>query len=399
MAVARRIVMIDDEPAILKMLKRVCEKAGYLVEATQSPAKFRQLALTKPDFVLIDLLMPGVDGVELLRFLAGNKVEAAIVLVSGAAPRIVESAARLATAQGLNLLGKLAKPFEISALLAILARTPTVHHQLPASTTSTLLATDLAAALVDDSVVAHFQAQVDLTTNQICGCEALARWNHSEWGLIFPDQFIALAEQSGLMPALTDRVAEQAFRQSTVFTQAGFPMRCSINVSASSLTDVHFPDRLLHLLAVEEYAPQSVVLEVTESRLFEESVMTLDVLTRLRLKGIELSIDDFGTGYSTFRQLQLVPFTELKIDKQFVTDCLLNNESASIVRISIELAQRLSIRTVAEGVETLEVAERLREWGCDLGQGYFYSKPLAPEAYLEWIKSRGSALEGKPCAQ
>lgn len=393
MVTPKRVLIIDDEPAVLKLLQRACERAGYKVEATGSAAEFCELVLTKPDFVIIDLLMPGADGVELLRYLADHKVEAAVTLVSGAAPRVVESAARLALAQGLQLLGTLAKPFEIPELLAMLATKPVAHQERHTESAGKVLSADLSVALEQQALTVHFQPQIDLKTNLPVGYEALARWNHPQWGLIYPDRFIAVAEQSGLMPALTDSVASIAFRHFAALEKSGRSLRCSINVSAVSLTDINFPDRLLELMAIENIQPQSVVVEVTESRLFEDSIRTLDVLTRLRLKGIELSIDDFGTGYSTFRQLQLIPFNELKIDKEFVSNCLLNNESESIVRTSIELGARLAIRTVAEGIESFEVAERLRQWGCDVGQGYFYAKPLAPTDFFDWLDGHSGAPE------
>ncbi len=140
------------------------------------------------------------------------------------------------------------------------------------------------------------------------------------------------------------------------------------------------------MLNSEKISPASVVVEITESRLYDNAAHAMDVLTRLRMKGIELSIDDFGTGHSNLRQLQLMPFNELKIDKGFIRNCETDKESESIVRSSIELGQRLAIRTVAEGVETRELAERLREWGCNIGQGFFYAKALPSDAFLLWLR-------------
>ncbi len=385
---AKRVVIIDDEPAMLKLLHHVCEVAGYSIEMTSSPEDFRRLVLSRPDFILMDLLMPGVDGVELFRYLAENQIRAGIVLISGTDARVVQSAARLAAAQGLNIQGTLGKPFEIAELQKILARGSENLPEREHAEGDAVHPSDLAAAIKEGTLTAYFQPQVDLMSNRVIGCEALVRWNHSEWGLVFPDRFIPVAEQAGLMPALTDCVAGQALRESAALAKLGIKIQCSINVSAISLAEIQFPDRLIKLAEQERVAPEAIVVEVTESQLFEDSVNTIDVLTRLRMKGFELSIDDFGTGYSTLRQLQLIPFNELKIDKQFVMNCETNRESESIVRTSIELGQRLGLRTVAEGVESLRIAELLRGWGCTVGQGYAYSKALPSPAFLTWLQNR-----------
>lgn len=395
---SRRIVIIDDEPAILKLLHGACNTLGFRAESTSSADEFRQLALTKPDFVLMDLIMPDVDGIELLRFLAENHVASALVLVSGTDPRVVKSAARLAISQGLRVQGILSKPFDIGELRKILLGEPAEKNSGDEITPGAIKTEDMGAALANGEMLAFFQPQVDLLTGNVSGCEALVRWNHPEKGMVFPNQFIPAVEQSGLMPALTDSIFAQTLRYCAILRMSGFSVRCSVNVSAISLTDIHFPDRLLEILAAEDIPSGSVVIEITESRLIEDSVNTFDVLTRLRMKGFELSIDDFGTGYSTLRQLQLIPFNELKIDKEFVFNCNTNRESESIVRTSIELAQRLSLRTVAEGVESLEAASLLRKWGCDLGQGYLYARALHPRAFLDWLAKRQKAQRVETCA-
>ncbi len=384
----KRAVIVDDEPAVLKLLHRVCEAMGYLVHSTSSPEEFRNLVLTEPDIILMDLVMPGVDGVELFRFLALNLVESPVVLISGSDRRVLESAARLAEFQGLRVLGALTKPFDVAELKEVLTRDRTSQGKNIPRATDPIEPEELADAIESGAIVAYLQPQIDLRTNRVAGCEALVRWVHPERGLIFPDRFISVAEQSGLIEALTDCVSKLALKQGALLARAGFPIRCSINVSAISLTEIDFPDRLLRMIEDAGARPQGVTIEVTESRIFEDSVKTLDVVTRLRMKGIELSIDDFGTGYSTFQQLQRFPFNELKIDRAFVFNCETNRDSESIVRSSIELGQRLAIRTVAEGVESVKIADRLLDWGCDLAQGYCYSKALPFELFLEWLKSR-----------
>lgn len=383
---AKRIVIIDDEPDVVHLLHQICAAAGYAVESTATAADFHRLLITRPDFVLLDLLMPDIDGVELLRHLADEHIESAIILISGADPRVLQSVARLAVTKGLHVQGTLAKPFNPSELLRLLAQNPSEHIEYENGVIETVQPDELFSALRENHLIAYFQPQVDLTTGYPISCEALVRWQHPNQGLIFPDRFIPVAEQSGIIGELTENIAAQTFRHCAALSAAGHKIRCSINVSALSLADIRFPDRLLTMLSSEKISPASVVVEITESRLYDNAAHAMDVLTRLRMKGIELSIDDFGTGYSNLRQLQLMPFNELKIDKGFIRNCETDKESESIVRSSIELGQRLGIRTVAEGVETRELAERLREWGCNIGQGFLYAKALPPDEFSLWLR-------------
>lgn len=386
---AKRIVIIDDEPDVVKLLHQICAAAGYTVESTTSAEDFHRLLKTRPDFVLLDLLMPDIDGVELLRFIADEQIDCGLILISGADVRVLQSVARLAASKGLHVQGTLAKPFDPEELIRLLAQDIAEHVEYEAGVIEAVQPHELHAALLDDRLVAYFQPQVELASGQAVSCEALVRWQHAEQGLIFPDRFIPVAEQSGMMNELTENVAVQAFRHCAALAEAGFNIRCSINVSALSLTDIRFPDKLLAMLNAAKIPPSAVVVEITENRLYDNSVNAMDVLTRLRMKGIELSIDDFGTGYSSLRQLQLMPFNELKIDKGFIRNCGTDKEAESIVRSSIELGQRLGIRTVAEGVESAEQAERLREWGCNIGQGYFYAKALPSDMFLVWLREFG----------
>lgn len=383
---AKRIVIIDDEPDVVHLLHQICAAAGYVVESTASAADFHRLLMTRPDFVLLDLLMPDIDGVELLRHLSEERIESAIILISGADSRVLQSVARLAATKGLHVQGTLAKPFNPSELLRLLAQNPSEHIEYENGVIETVQPDELLSALRENRLIAYFQPQVDLATGKPISCEALVRWQHPDQGLIFPDRFIPVAEQSGIIGELTENIAAQTFRHCAALSAAGHKIRCAINVSALSLADIRFPDRLLTMLNAEKISPASVVVEITESRLYDNTAHAMDVLTRLRMKGIELSIDDFGTGYSNLRQLQLMPFNELKIDKSFIRNCETDKESESIVRSSIELGQRLGIRTVAEGVETRELAERLREWGCNIGQGFFYAKALPSDAFSLWLR-------------
>jgi EAL domain-containing protein (putative c-di-GMP-specific phosphodiesterase class I) len=218
------------------------------------------------------------------------------------------------------------------------------------------------------------------------GVETLVRWHHPEDGLVFPDQFIHVAEEHGLINDLTQFVLLQAFTQAKKWQQAGFELRVSVNVSMDNLTSLDFQDHVVKLAADVGILPQKLVLEITESQLMGDMRVSLEILTRLRLKRFRLSIDDFGTGHSSLAQLRDIPFDELKIDQGFVHGASKNETLRVIYDASLALAKQLNMESVAEGVEDRDDWELLRRTGCDLAQGNFVSKPLLAEEIPAWIK-------------
>ena len=201
-----------------------------------------------------------------------------------------------------------------------------------------------------------------------------------------PASFIGPAEESGLIRKLTDYVVDQGLTWCRFWRQAEYPLSVSINLSVGALTDLDYPDSLTSLCGKRRVDPGDVVLELTESSLATDSKVLLDIVTRLRLKGFRLSIDDFGTGYSSLEQLQSLPFNELKIDKRFVEDATRSIRSALILQNSLDLAARLKMSTVAEGVETNTGMQLVSRLGCDRAQGYLVAKPMPGDDLLPWLQ-------------
>ena len=198
--------------------------------------------------------------------------------------------------------------------------------------------------------------------------------------------FIPLAEQSGVIDELTDWALSKALAQLSQWSAQQLHTRVAVNLSLINLQNISFPAKLLHEIKCYQLQPQQLVLELTESALMNEVVTALDILIRLRMNGIELSIDDFGTGYSSLAQLQRIPFTELKIDRRFISDFLHEPESRAIVEACINLAHNMQIKTVAEGVETVEMLQALKAIGCDYAQGYYFHPPLTVAQATELLK-------------
>jgi diguanylate cyclase (GGDEF)-like protein len=254
------------------------------------------------------------------------------------------------------------------------------------------LLTDLEGAIASGAISLCFQPKVGLVKNRTIGVEALARWDHKTLGPIPPNEFVGLAEQSGLIDSLTRCVIERALAQSRKWLDAGLCLPIAVNVSSRNFSET-FVKQITELLERFDLEPSLLVLEVTERRFTDDTVQTRSVLSELRALGVEIAIDDFGTGYSSLAHLRVLPVDELKIDQSFVLNMENESEGALITQSAIQLGQNLGLRVVAEGVETAETVACLVALGCDVAQGYFYSKPLPAHELELWLVERGEWAE------
>jgi EAL domain-containing protein (putative c-di-GMP-specific phosphodiesterase class I)/ActR/RegA family two-component response regulator len=383
---ANRLIVIDDEPAVGNFIGRVARRAGFDVIVTADAGDFKQRVRSwQPGIVILDLGMPDTDGVEMLRFLADERVTARILIISGFDDKILEAAGRLGAARGLNMAGVLRKPVLIEELTHVLRR---VDHDLNAIT-----AMRLAEALEAGELYLDYQPKIDLATMQPVGVEALLRWRHPELGLIPPMTFIPVAEASDLIHRLTQWVLSEALRQRGAWSELDLPISVAVNLSAKNIDRDDLADLLAQGAAPPQFDPGQLVLELTESAAMRHTDQATDMLTRLRLKGVGLSIDDFGTGYSSLLQLQRLPFSEVKIDKSFVIDCVHSKDNAAIVHAIIDLTHRLGLKVVAEGVENAEALALLAKAGCDAAQGFYICRPIGGEKIPDWVETYRMAAE------
>ncbi|VAW59375.1 diguanylate cyclase/phosphodiesterase (GGDEF & EAL domains) with PAS/PAC sensor(s) [hydrothermal vent metagenome] len=381
-----KLIVIDDEADMAKFVCDVAKQAGFDAEQYNNAAVFKRQYNKNADAIVLDLMMPGIDGVEIIRFLSEVKCDAHLILMSGFDSGVLHSAQKLALEQGLRLSGSLNKPFrarEINKLLGELAIIPKNERAATAVQQPTLK--ELKNALVNNELIVYYQPKVGLNEGAIAAVEALVRWQHPVYGLTPPNLFIPMAEQHGLIDELTWVVLDQAMTQCKLWRDQNLIMQVAINMSASTIKELDLPEKMGRLIQKHSLEPSQIVLEITESALMQELVKSLDILTRLRMKGIHLSIDDFGTGYSSLVQLHRAPFSEIKVDQSFVSEMEFDSEAATIVETIIMLGHKLNMKSVAEGVETTSCLKKLADLDCDKAQGYLYSKPMPGNDVFTWF--------------
>ncbi len=258
------------------------------------------------------------------------------------------------------------------------------------------LVNDLRRAVPNGELELYYQPKMQLCSRRVANVEALLRWHHPQHGIVPPDDFIALAEHSGIIRTLTDWVLHEVIRQCAEWSAAGMDIGIALNLSAMDLGSGELPDLLARHLAEYRIDPSQLVLEVTETAVMRDALYSLEVLNRLKACGVMLAIDDFGTGYSSLSHLKRLPVDELKIDKSFVMGMAEDEDDAVIVRSTIELAHNMGLKVVAEGVETEAAMEMLRSFRCDSAQGYLISRPMAAADATRWLAAATEEFARRP---
>lgn len=334
-----------------------------------------------------DLKMPGMDGMEFLRHLGEGTNKVAVVILSALDKKLLASVDRMARIYGIKLLGTISKPIALDHIKKLLAK----HNDAPGPQRSPIPETqrftieEIIQGIRKKQFTPFLQPKVDFKTGRIVGAEALARWIHPELGVVGPADFIPLLEQSGNIDDLTFLMLHDATSACRMFLDNKIAITMSLNLSLASLDDPLLADKITLVVRNAGINPKLFVLEITESAAMTDIAQALENLARLCMNGFTLSIDDYGTGYSSMQQLTRIAFSELKIDRSFVTGLSDNEALRIIVESSIEMAHKLQIKSVAEGVETKADWETLRIMGCNIGQGYFIAKPMDLEAFQAFI--------------
>jgi EAL domain-containing protein (putative c-di-GMP-specific phosphodiesterase class I) len=366
------LCVIDDEQAIVEAISELGARAGFhVVSSTRVESISELVGNAQPDVIVLDLQMPGQDGISALRGLADIRSPAKIFLVTGMDQRTIASAEQYGLRRGLTVFGTLQKPFDPEELLA--------HFERAHAAIRPLTSTDLENAIANGELVVHYQPIIRRfadNTWDISSVEALVRWNHPIRGLLPPDSFVAMGEAHGLSRAMTDFVLQRGIEQLKGWEAARLKIGLRVNVSATLIADIDFPDRLERMLQEHSLDASWLALEITETAMLEQTPEAFDILTRLRIKEIHLAIDDFGIGYSSLTQLFSMPFNEMKIDRSLVGQITRSKEAWIMVDALVSLAHKLNLTVCAEGVENQDTLEALSKFGCDYAQGYYVSAPV-----------------------
>ncbi len=332
--------------------------------------------------VICDLEMPNMDGMELLRHAGQAHNPASVIISSSKDQSLLDSVGVMARAYGINLLGVIKKPATLKNLGSLLDR----HVPLKRKDVNALKFTlsEVLQGVSDKQFEPFFQPKLDSKTEKLLGAEVLARWYHPEHGLVYPYAFIPQLEKDDHIIGLTMLLLEKAAAACRTWRERGLDLTVSVNISLASLNDTSIANQITDVVRLAGLDPRHMILEITETMIMQEVGPALENLARLRMRGFGLSVDDYGTGYSGLQQLMRVPFTELKIDQGFVTDCSTNAASRTVVESSIAMARRLGLKTVAEGVEGQAEWDILKAAGCDMVQGYFIAKPMDNLMFLNF---------------
>jgi EAL domain-containing protein (putative c-di-GMP-specific phosphodiesterase class I) len=297
---------------------------------------------------------------------------------------VIKTVESLVQAHKLRFLGTLQKPVEEAALLTTLVNFTGAELNTSYGPILNLTPEEIRAGLEADQVETFFQPKVTVADRRVVGAECLVRWRHPQRGLVQPAAFVSVAEEHGLIDDLTMAVFRKAMTHLREWTRLGHDLKVSVNVSMDNLNRLDLPEVFADIAGQAGVEPGRVILEMTESRLMSDIATSLEIITRLRLKGFGLSIDDFGTGYSSMEKLKQLPFTELKVDRSFVYGATGDSVARAILESSVQMGHALGMNVVAEGAETQEDWDLLAAIGCDEVQGYIAARPMPAEEFIAW---------------
>jgi EAL domain-containing protein (putative c-di-GMP-specific phosphodiesterase class I)/ActR/RegA family two-component response regulator len=392
--IARRLLVVDDEVIERMLVMRAVAPLGFAVDAAASMEEATGLLRRhRYDAIVLDLALGETEGISLLPALRAGASDPLVIFVSGMDDRVRAASARLAGTLGLRVAGALAKPVAPAALRTLLDSHPERIEPAIKADTPPLSKAELAAGLERNEIRPFYQPKVSLRTGAALGVEALARWRRQDGTVLPPDAFIPVAEATGLIAPMTTAVLRQSLADCRLWRRRFPGCGVAVNISPLVLANPALPDEIEYLMAAAELPPSVLMAEITESMIIADPVLAAEVLTRLRIKGIGLSIDDFGTGHSSLLSLMQLPFTELKIDRSFVTGCDADSEALKIVRATVSLAHELDMSVVAEGIESAGVARLLAEAGCDAGQGWHFARAMSAQRLETWLEVAAIARE------
>jgi EAL domain-containing protein (putative c-di-GMP-specific phosphodiesterase class I)/AmiR/NasT family two-component response regulator len=384
-----RVLVVDDSNVQRNHVMNMCLEQGVnsVVGAINGIDAIEKLMLNEFDLVFIDLEMPIMDGVELSRKIAKEKLAQSVIILSSKDPSLISSIGTMAESDGLNVLGTFKKPIQIKDLENSLNRLAS-HRSANESHKiyNRLVKDDLLSGIKDKQITLFYQPKLTCKGLLLKGVEALARWNHPTLGFVSPVEFITAAEEFGVISELTHYLFDIALKQKVQWRDHGINFHLAFNLSPLSLADNDLADKISNQVERHQIESKEIVLEVTENAISGEISTAIETLAKLRLKGFKLAIDDYGTGFANAQQLSRVPATELKLDRILVDNVATRPQQLAILKSTVNLAKELGLNTVAEGVENFDDFKLLLKLNVDLVQGYYFAKPMDANSLVHWLQ-------------
>ncbi len=386
------VLIVDDSQVQQEHLSFMCKYFGisHIKVANNGKEALQKLKENKSkdtqfDLALIDLEMPEMDGISLLREIASGQLLSSIIINSAKDPSLILSVGAMAENDGLNVLGTFKKPIRLAYLhssLNQLLQFDPEHDRRNCQLNITV--EELGPAIDNNELIINFQPKLTANKLMLNSVEVLLRWKHKVHGIVPPDSFIPLAERFGIIDKLTYKLFQMALTQLKTWLSKGANFNLAINLSPLSLNETELAEHIVKIVKEYKINPEQIILEITENTVAEQISQAIETLAKLRLSGFQISIDDFGTGYASIQQLSRVPATELKIDKSLIQNIATRPQQQAILKNTLNMARDLRLKTVVEGVEYEDDFLYLKKYPIDLMQGYLLARPMNSQDFEYW---------------
>lgn len=380
------VLLIDDSETILSYVTTVLENEYHIEHIYQASSASEALQVLKSNnrfnLLFVDLNMPNVDGIQLLKHVSDLHFNGYVVLMTGVSSRIVASVESLITKYHLNFVGTLVKPIHLDDFIPIFDKIG--NFTPPEPRAEPLKTYEIIRAIKNNDLKVHYQPQVEINERKLIGVEALCRLHHPRLGMVSPDRFIDKAEETELILHITMAVIKQAMKDWSKWQQLGLTINLSVNASPSSLQSDDFADSILALLIAHNMPPERLCIEITENILARDDAQELATINRLNMRGVKIALDDFGKEHATIDRVQKLPLNTVKFDKSYFLSFEKDRQYRSALNTSVAIAQQLNLRTCAEGIESRASLELASELRIDIAQGFFIARPMLAKEIIPW---------------
>lgn len=388
-----RVLVLEDHlfqrSVAVSMLRQLgCQEVLEAADGAEALAVLRESGAV--DIVLCDLRMEGMDGLEFLRQVGVSGLVRSVIISSSLPDDLRRVAGQMVSLLGLDLLGDICKPLGREVLEKLLKKSIIESVVQPMRSLSLLeleSEEEVFRGLAEHEFRAYFQPKFDLLTGEVRGVEVLARWHHPVKGILPPSTFLPVIERCNLWDEMLFEQLDQGLSVQEQLLSQGHPLNLAFNLDTSQLANCHLTARIKAVLRTRRASGSGLTFELTETGLLEAPVTSLENLLRLRMMGCGLSLDDFGAGFSSLQRLCQLPFSEIKLDGEFIRNLKLQPRCGAVISSTLAMAKSLGMSVVIEGIETSEQLSQLQEMGCTLGQGYLYARPMCATDFMTWMST------------